>query len=163
MVWVLVLLFFTFSVNAQEDTAYRVSKMLESHLQESFGSYEIVSILPLSKSYIKSLEDKEFDSIQCKSKGSSNLYLYLNCSFLSKGSEVASLPVTVRIRGGVKVAVEKNKKVNILYIDRNIRISMVGVALQSGKVGDYIEVKNISTGKVLKAKVISDSEVLVEP
>lgn len=160
--WIIILLL-SFKVYSQEDLESKVNQMVSEHVYSNFSSYEIISILPISKSYIKILEGKEFDSVVCKSKGSSNLYLYLGCSFKHMGVDVASFPVTVRIKEGSKVAIEKNKKVSILYIEKNFRISLLGVALQSGKIGDIIEVKNISTGKVLKGRVISETEVLVEP
>lgn len=150
-------------VYASEEIEHKVYRLIQEKIYKEFSDYSIVSILPIPKSYLKTLEGKEFDSINCKSKGNSNLYLYLDCEFINDNQPVSSFPVTVRIKEGSKVLIEKNKKVDILYIDKNIKIKMLGVSLKSGKLGDYIEVKNLSTGKILKGKVISDSEVLIEP
>lgn len=49
----------------------------------------------------------------------------------------------------------KSKNVKILYSGGPISIELMGLALQNGSLGDLIEVKNVSTGKVLKCKVIA--------
>jgi len=75
---------------------------------------------------------------------------------------VATIPITFRISATTKWAVVKNQKVSIVYLNKNIKIQMLGVALENGKEGDYIKVKNISTGKELVGKVISNDTVLIE-
>ncbi|MEZ0323931.1 MAG: flagellar basal body P-ring formation chaperone FlgA [Hydrogenothermaceae bacterium] len=151
-----------FDVFGDEDLNSKLDKMLNSYVKENFNQYEIISLVPIAKSYVKTLEGKDFDKVECTSKGNSSMYLYLNCSFLNGNQLVSSFPVTFRIKEGGKPIIEKNKKVDIIYIIKNLKIKIMGVALQSGKIGDVIEVKNISTGKILKGKVISENEVLIE-
>ncbi|BCD63834.1 flagella basal body P-ring formation protein FlgA [Nitratiruptor sp. YY08-14] len=57
-------------------------------------------------------------------------------------------------------AVKKHQNVRIIYKKGPIMIELLGLALQNGKRGDIIKVKNISTNKVLACKVISDGVVL---
>ncbi len=57
----------------------------------------------------------------------------------------------------------KNAPVKVIYVSGNIRIEMVGQALQNGALGDIIEVKNISTGKKLLCKVIGNGVVEFVP
>jgi flagella basal body P-ring formation protein FlgA len=75
---------------------------------------------------------------------------------------VATIPITFRILATTKWTIVKNQKVSIVYLNKNIKIQMLGVALENGKEGDYIKVKNISTGKELVGKVISNDTVLIE-
>ncbi|MCX7760811.1 MAG: flagella basal body P-ring formation protein FlgA [Hydrogenothermaceae bacterium] len=162
MVYLFLLFVLVFDAFGDEDLNSKLDKMLNDYVRENFSQYEIISLVPIAKSYIKTLEGKEFSKVECKSKGSSSLYLYLECKFLNGEQLVSSFPVTFRIKEGGRPVIEKNKKVDIVYITKNLRIKMMGVAVQSGKVGDIIEVKNISTGKVLRGRVISENEVLVE-
>lgn len=148
---------------SEDEVEGKVYQLIQEKVYKNFDEYDIISTLPIPKSYIKTLDDKNVDDVNCKFKGVSNLYLYLHCDFISSQKVISSFPITLRIKEGGKVVVEKNRKVSVLYIDRNIKIKMLGIALQSGKVGDYIEVKNISTGKVLKGKVVSSDEVIIEP
>ncbi|MEJ5173675.1 MAG: flagellar basal body P-ring formation chaperone FlgA [Hydrogenothermaceae bacterium] len=162
MVYLVLLFFLVSGAFGNEDLNSKLDKMLNDYVKENFSQYEIVSLVPIAKSYIKTLEGKEFSKVECKSKGSSSLYLYLDCSFYKDDQLIASFPVTFRIKEGVRPVVEKNRKVDIVYISKNLRIKIMGVAVQSGKVGDIIEVKNMSTGKILRGRVISENEVLVE-
>ncbi len=57
----------------------------------------------------------------------------------------------------------KNAPVRVVYVSNNIRIEMVGQALQNGALGDIIEVKNISTGKKLLCRVIGSGVVEFVP
>ncbi|WP_457641149.1 flagellar basal body P-ring formation chaperone FlgA [Persephonella sp.] len=56
--------------------------------------------------------------------------------------------------------VKKKDYVKVIYYRKNIRIEIVGQALQNGKIGDFIKVKNLSSGKVLECKVIGENTVL---
>ncbi len=55
--------------------------------------------------------------------------------------------------------VKKKRSVKIIYQKGPIRIELLGLALQNGKVGDIIRVKNLSSNKVLRCKVISSGAV----
>lgn len=158
----ILLLVLTTTTGFCDEVEPKIYKMVQEYVFTEFGEHGVQAILPIPKSYMKTLEGKDFDEVKCRLKGKSNLYLYLDCDFMFKGQKVSSFPITTRIREGSKVAVEKNQKVAIVYVSKNLRISILGVALQNGKIGDYIEVKNLSTGKVLKGKVVSEGEVLIE-
>ncbi len=48
----------------------------------------------------------------------------------------------------------KNRNVKILYSKGALNIELLGLALENGALGDIIRVKNISTNKVIKCKVV---------
>ncbi len=58
--------------------------------------------------------------------------------------------------------VKKGRKVKIIYTKGNIRIELLGRALQNGKIGDVVKIKNISSGKVVRCKVIGKDLVTVQ-
>ncbi len=55
--------------------------------------------------------------------------------------------------------VKRSKNVKIVYKRGGIHIELLGLALENGKRGDIIRVKNLSSNKVLQCKVISDGVV----
>ena len=55
--------------------------------------------------------------------------------------------------------VKRNKNVKIVYNRGGIHIELLGLALENGKRGDIIRVKNLSSNKVLQCKVLSDGVV----
>lgn len=111
-----------------------------------------------------SLEKLDFDNISCEPKSSSSLYLHMDCRLLKSDKEIDIVKVVVRVKQQLQKqeSVEKNSKVNIVYINKNLRITVEGVALEKGNLGQQIRVKVAATGKVLKGVVISGSEVLVQ-
>ncbi len=56
--------------------------------------------------------------------------------------------------------VKKRRSVKIVYQKGGIKIELLGLALENGKRGDIIKVKNISSNKVLRCKVLSSGSVL---
>ncbi|WP_457621902.1 flagellar basal body P-ring formation chaperone FlgA [Persephonella sp.] len=56
--------------------------------------------------------------------------------------------------------VKRKSYVKVIYSRNNIRIEIQGLALENGKLGDFIKVKNISSGKILVCKVIGKDTVL---
>ena len=56
-------------------------------------------------------------------------------------------------------AVKKRKSVKIVYKKGPIKIELLGLALQNGSLGDIIRVKNISSNKVLRCRVIANGVV----
>ncbi len=56
--------------------------------------------------------------------------------------------------------VKKKNNVKIIYSRNSIRIEIQGVALENGKKGDLVRIKNLSSGKVLLCKVIGKNTVL---
>ncbi len=156
----------TFSFGLCDDRLNKFESMVDSFVKENFKEFEILNMVKISSSYLKNIPD-EFDSVECKSKGDSGLYLYLSCYTLKDGKVNGEIPVTYRISrqkkdGSLTGIIQKNQKVNILYINKSIKIQLLGTALESGKVGDYIKVKNISTGRELKGKVLDSQTVLIE-
>jgi flagella basal body P-ring formation protein FlgA len=59
--------------------------------------------------------------------------------------------------------VESGHRVTVVYDDGRCRVSAAGVALQSGVTGDYVKVKNESSGKIIVAKVVDESTVAIDP
>lgn len=57
--------------------------------------------------------------------------------------------------------VRRNQEVEILAQGRNFTIKAKGIALQNGRLEQYISVKNISSQKVVQAKVIGEGKVEV--
>ena len=55
--------------------------------------------------------------------------------------------------------VKKGLPVRIVYLKGNLRIELLGIALQNGNEGDIIKVKNPSTGKVVLCKVLGNGLV----
>ncbi len=56
-------------------------------------------------------------------------------------------------------AVKRRKSVKIIYQRGGIHIELLGLALQNGRIGDIVKVKNISTNKVLRCKVLQNGVV----
>ncbi len=56
-------------------------------------------------------------------------------------------------------AVKKRRNVKIVYQKGAIHIELLGLALQNGRVGDIVRVKNLSTNKVLRCKVLRSGVV----
>lgn len=59
--------------------------------------------------------------------------------------------------------VESGREVSIVYNAGVCRIATQGVVLQKGMAGDYIKVKNKSSGKIVLARVVDESAVVVDP
>ena len=57
--------------------------------------------------------------------------------------------------------VKDDSEVLITSSASGIRIDMLGVALENGQFGDWINVRNISSGKTIKAKVVDEKKVRV--
>ncbi|MDH4156010.1 MAG: flagellar basal body P-ring formation chaperone FlgA [candidate division Zixibacteria bacterium] len=59
--------------------------------------------------------------------------------------------------------IEKGREVQIIYADGLCQVSTTGVVMQTGMAGDYIKVKNKTSGKIIVARVIDDTAVAVDP
>jgi hypothetical protein len=159
------ILFFV-GISLADDKVSKFESMVDNYVKQNFKEFEIINMVKIPESYIKQIPE-DFDSVECKSKGNSGLYLYLSCFTYKDGKQSDEIPVTYRISqlnkdGSLTPVIHKNQKVNILYINGSIKIQLLGTALESGRVGSYIKVKNISTGKELIGKVIDQQTVLVE-
>ncbi len=161
MLRIFILVVFIFNLTFADDRLIKAQEMALNYAKENFKDVEIINVLKITKSYENNLKD-DFDEVECKSKGKSSLYLYLDCKFFKNSQEVGEIPITFRIKESTKHTIEKNQKVKIVYINKNIKIELLGISLENGKEGDYIKVKNISTGKEIIGKVISGDTVLIE-
>ncbi len=56
-------------------------------------------------------------------------------------------------------AVKKRKNVKIIYQKGAIRIELLGLALDNGNIGDTVRIKNLSSNKVLRCKVLQNGVV----
>ncbi len=56
----------------------------------------------------------------------------------------------------------RGREINIVYFVGLCKISALGVVLQEGRAGDYIKVKNKSSGKIIIARVVDNSAVAVD-
>lgn len=59
--------------------------------------------------------------------------------------------------------IEFGRDVSIVYSDGLCRISAEGKALASGLAGEYIKVKNKSSGKIILARIVDATAVAVDP
>lgn len=60
-------------------------------------------------------------------------------------------------------SVKKGDKITIIVSFGSMKITDKGEALQKGNMGDFIEVKNLRTGKTLKGTIISKDTVEIAP
>ncbi len=58
--------------------------------------------------------------------------------------------------------IESGREISIVITDGACRIVAGGVALQNGVAGDYIKVKNSSSGKILVARVVDSRAVAID-
>ena len=57
--------------------------------------------------------------------------------------------------------IKEDMKVTIIYHGKHISVQMEGIALENGQYGDWINVKNTKSGRVVLAKVIAEKKVNV--
>lgn len=50
-------------------------------------------------------------------------------------------------------------KVSIIHKSKYITVQMDGIALENGQYGDWINVKNIKSGRIILAKVVAEKKV----
>ena len=53
----------------------------------------------------------------------------------------------------------KDMKVSIIHKSKHITVQMDGIALENGQYGDWINVKNIKSGRIILAKVVAEKKV----
>lgn len=58
---------------------------------------------------------------------------------------------------------DAGREVSIVYSDGLCQIRTAGIAMQSGFAGDYIKVKNKTSGKRIIARIVNSSVVAVDP
>ena len=59
--------------------------------------------------------------------------------------------------------IEAGMQVSIVYDDGLCRITAPGTALQPGSTGEFVKVKNSSSGKIVMARVVDQAAVAVDP
>ena len=59
--------------------------------------------------------------------------------------------------------IEVGREVSIVYDDGFCNIAAPGKVLQNGWAGDYIKVKNKTSGKIILARVVDETVVAVDP
>ena len=57
--------------------------------------------------------------------------------------------------------IEENMQVTIIHHGKHISVQMEGVALENGQYGDWINVKNSKSGRIILAKVIAEKKVTI--
>jgi flagella basal body P-ring formation protein FlgA len=57
--------------------------------------------------------------------------------------------------------IEENMQVTIIHHGKHISVQMEGVALENGQYGDWINVKNRKSGRIILAKVIAEKKVKI--
>ncbi len=60
-------------------------------------------------------------------------------------------------------AIMAHRDINLIYVSGLCRVTSQGESLQDGKVGDFIKVKNKSSGKIVIARVIDETAASVGP
>lgn len=92
-------------------------------------------------------------------------------SYVTNLSEAVGLYAKQKIRKGnalkyynlrPEYLVKKRQNVKLLYHSGAIRIELMGIALENGKKGDEIKVRNVSSGKVLQCRVVGENRVVYE-
>lgn len=58
--------------------------------------------------------------------------------------------------------IKRGSKIDIIANSGRVSVSMSGTALSDGRIGDLIRVKNLSSNKVLRAKVIAPGRVVTK-
>lgn len=59
--------------------------------------------------------------------------------------------------------VEAGREVTIVYVNGLCQVSTPGIALQPGRAGDYVRVKNKSSSKIIYARIVDSKVVAVDP
>ena len=87
-----------------------------------------------------------------------------------EGDNLQDQVMRVNVRAGREIdqsllempfLVKRGEKVNILFSSGKLTLRMTGKALESGKLGDTIEILNETSGKKITVKVTGDGEVSI--
>lgn len=72
---------------------------------------------------------------------------------------------TILTTGSIELCpdIEAGREVSVVYSDGLCNITAAGVAMQTGMAGDYIRVKNRSSGKIIMARIVDESAVAIDP
>ena len=57
--------------------------------------------------------------------------------------------------------IEEDMQVTIIHHGKHISVKMDGVALENGQYGDWINVKNTTSGRIILAKVVAEKKVTI--
>ena len=125
----------------------------ERFLKENFKGIEIVNVsAPLSVKVPKGCKE----SLEVVSK--SDKYFRVRWKFTDNGRVVKSFVVSVKVNP--HYLVKRGNPVKVVYVKGPIKIEIIGIALENGREGDIIKVKNPSTGKILPCRVVGENVVL---
>ena len=72
---------------------------------------------------------------------------------------------TVLTSGDVELipTVRSNTDIHIIYSNGLCRVTSQGQALQDGRIGDYIKIKNKSSGKIVFARIVDEKTATITP
>jgi flagella basal body P-ring formation protein FlgA len=62
----------------------------------------------------------------------------------------------------LKTIISRGQKIRVSIKNKNVKIETIGIAMKSGKIGDFIQVKNPKSNKITLAKVIDFNKVHIE-
>ena len=139
------------------DGDQKIVKSFRAYLYLQTYAEAVIAKRDIPKGKVITNKDIALKRIQVRSKR----------SLLSK-DEILGHVAKVNIYKGKKITkymiapnytIHKRQLVKILYSKGPIRIELLGMALQNGKSGDIIRVKNLSSNKVLVCKVLSNGVV----
>jgi flagella basal body P-ring formation protein FlgA len=106
--------------------------------------------LVIKRMEITSLHEKPLRSIKA-------LNDYRTKRNLKKGTILTTAAIEL------KPDIEPGREVSIVYVDGLCRVTTAGVALQSGLAGEYVKVKNKTSGKIIVARIVDETAVAVDP
>lgn len=135
----------TVSVRGQYDDVIYIPVVKNKLLKGNIIKEEDITLLQRNRRYIKG--DVITQSADIIGK-------------MAKRNIQAGKPISSRIITE-PVLVSKKHPVTILYDTPTVHLRTAGIALQDGARGELIPVKNISSGVVVHAEVLSPNEVLV--
>ncbi len=139
------------------DSDQKVIKTYRAYLHLQTYAKAVIAKRDIPKGKVISRKDIVVKKIQVRNRR----------SLLSEEDIVGSV-AKINIYKGKKITkymiapnytIHKRQLVKILYDKGPIHIELLGVALQNGKRGDIIKVKNLSSNKVLVCKVLSNGVV----
>jgi len=58
--------------------------------------------------------------------------------------------------------IHRGDPVTITAINSAIRVSIKGIAIENGKLGDRIRVKNLSSSQIIDAKIVAKQQVEIK-
>lgn len=94
----------------------------------------------------------------------------LNDNIIQNTNQIVGMVANHHIKSGKPIniksikkpiLVNKNDTVSIVYEKNNIYLKTIGIAKENGSLGNFIDVKNANSSKVIRGKVIDNNLVMV--